>query len=182
MNAATSGADWRLMKMIRAMNTNDVERVAEIHVTGWRNAFFGILSDGFLFNHLRVLNRIKAFNEEVISSKDETYVFDDGIVKAFMTVGRCRDKDEPDAFELWGLYVDPFWQRSGIGSSMVRFCEQQATQRGYKKINLWVLEPNTRARSFYEKMGFMPDSSAKRIEWMGSNELRYSKLLKTIVV
>ena len=167
--------------MIRTMGIDDVERVAEIHVSGWRNAFFGILSNDFLFNRLRVLNRIKVFQEEVLSNKDETYVFDDGMIKAFITIGRCRDDDEPNVFELWGLYVDPFWQRSGIGSSMVRFCEQQATQRGYKKIN-WVLEPNTRARSFYEKMGFMPDSSAKRIEWMGSNELRYSKLLKTIVV
>ena len=165
--------------MIRTMSIDDVERVAEIHVSGWRNAFFGILSNDFLFNRLRVLNRIKVFQEEVLSNKDETYVFDDGMLKAFITIGRCRDGDEPDAFELWGLYVDPFWQRNGIGSVMFRFCEQQAIQRGYEKINLWVLEPNARARGFYEKMGFRPDGSAKRIEWMGSTELRYSKLLKT---
>jgi ribosomal protein S18 acetylase RimI-like enzyme len=160
------------------MEESDVERVAEIHVSAWRNAFFGILSNDFLFNRLRVQSRVEIYRKSLISKETETYVFDDGMIKAFMTIGRCRDDDKPDSFELWGLYVDPFWQHSGIGKLMSQFCEQEAISRKYDDIYLWVLEPNLTARNFYRKMGYIPDGSMKEMEWLHSNEIRYFKRLE----
>jgi len=161
--------------MIRAMELSDVSRVAEIHVFGWRNAYRGIIPDDYLFKNMIVSKRMSYFEKSVQNSAEESYVFDDGILKAFMTIGACRDIDKSEAFELWGIYVDPFMQRQGIGSKMVGICEEKAVERGYSEICLWVLEKNADARRFYEKLGYSFDSTSKFIEFLGVTEIRYSK-------
>ncbi|MCL2120703.1 MAG: GNAT family N-acetyltransferase [Clostridiales bacterium] len=152
-------------------------RVAEIHVFGWRDAYREIISDDYLFNTMLVSKRMKYFEEAVVNNSEESYVFDDGILRAFMTIGACRDTDKPDSFELWGIYVDPFMQKHGIGSKMVGYCETKASERGFSEIYLWVLEKNVKAITFYEKLGYVPDGSAKTSDHLPVSELRYVKHL-----
>jgi len=159
------------------MELSDVSRVAEIHVFGWRSAYTGIVSDEYLFNKLLVSKRMSYFQNAVQNVIEETYVYDDGIVKAFMTIGACRDNDKPAAFELWGLYVEPLMKRRGIGLEMVTFCKQKAIERDFKEICLWVLEKNTEARTFYEKLGYKPDGAKKEIEALAVTEMRYHQFL-----
>ena len=163
--------------MIRAMALSDVSRVAEIHVFGWRDAYRGFISDDFLFKSMLVSKRIDVFDNSVRNNAEENYVYDDGIIKAFLTIGRCRDEDKPESFELWGIYVDPFMKRQGIGSKMVEYCENRALERGFKEVCLWVFKENIAARLFYEKLGYLPDNSSKYIEFLAATEIRFSKRL-----
>ena len=163
--------------MVRAMEVSDIPRVAEIHVFGWRCAYGGIISDEFLFTKMLVASRITRFESYIRDNIGESYVFDDGIIKAFMTIGACRDEDKTEAFELWGIYVEPLMKRQGIGSTMVDYCEKIAIERGYKEICLWVLAKNESARRFYEKSGFFTDGASKFIEALRVTEIRYSKIL-----
>jgi ribosomal protein S18 acetylase RimI-like enzyme len=165
------------MNMIRVMQISDVSRVAEIHVFGWRSAYRGIVSDEFLFNKMIVSNRIKWFENAVRNQTEESYVFDDGIIKAILTIGACRDSDKTKSFELWGIYVEPFMKRQGIGSKMVNYCEKTAIERGYNEVCLWVLKNNTDARLFYENLGYYPDGAEKFIDFLAASEIRYSKEL-----
>ena len=163
--------------MIRAMTLSDVPRVAEIHVFGWRSAYRGFISDDFLFNKMLVSKRINAFDNAVRNNAEESYVYDDGIIKAILTICGCRDKDKSEAFELWGIYVDPFLKRQGICFKMVEYCEKRALERGFKEVCLWVFERNTDANAFYEKLGYLPDNSSKYIEFLNATEIRLSKSL-----
>ena len=104
-------------------------------------------------------------------------IYNDGIVKAFLTIGTCRDEDKAHSFELWGIYVDPFMKGQGIGSRMVDFCEKKATERGFSEVCLWVLEENISARAFYERLGYSPDGTKKFLEPLDATEIRYSKTL-----
>ena len=36
-----------------------------------------------------------------------------------------------------------------------------ARARGFREMTLWVVDRNTRARSFYEALGFAPDGATK---------------------
>ena len=126
--------------MIRPMEISDVPRVAEIHVFTWRSAYRGIISDDILFNHRSVSKSIERFSDFVRNGTHETYVFDDGIVKAFLTIGNCRDEDKTDAFELWAIYVDPFMQKQGIGTKFVNYCEEQAVKRGFDEVCIFDFE------------------------------------------
>ncbi len=163
--------------MIREMELADVPRVAEIHVFGWRNAYKGIVSDDHLFNKMLVTNRMEYFMDTVRNNLTESYVYDDGIIKAILTIGSCRDEDKKNSFELWGIYVESFMQKQGIGSKMTMFCEEKAAERGFKEICLWVLEQNENARAFYEKQGYLPEGTSKFIDYLGVTEMRYHKYL-----
>ena len=154
------------------MQASDESRVSEIRVFAWRSSYRHIFSDEHLFSTLLVSKQSGHF-ENVFSY--ESYVYDDGIIKGFLATGPCEDDDELDSFEVGSLYIDPFMHRQGIGTAMMAFCENAATQRGYSKICLWTLEKNAAARSFYEKQGYAPDGARKFLNDIGTHQVRYSK-------
>ena len=160
---------------IRPMEQDDVSRVAEIHVFGWRSAYRGMISDEILFKR-RLVSRSMALFESSLGSEDsETWVYDDGILKGSMTIGACRDEDKQGAFEVWGIYVEPLMQREGVGTKLLHHAEKLAAERGYKEICIWVLEQNTQARGFYEKHGYNADGSSKYIDFLAATEVMYTK-------
>ena len=163
--------------MIRRAVIEDASRIAEIHVFGWRSAYRGLISDEILFNIL-VSKRTESFRKAISENIEETYVFDeDGIIKAFMTVGKSRNDDKNDAFELWGLYVEPLLKRQGIGTAMMNYCEKCAIERKYKDIILWVFKRNENSIMFYEKMGYQKEGKEEMIDRFNEIEVRYSKIL-----
>ena len=163
--------------MIRKAELLDIPRIAEIHVFGWRSAYRGIVSDEILFNKMQVSKRIPIFEKLLNENTGENYVFDDGIIKAFMTIGACRDDDKSGVYELCGIYVEPHMKIEGVGTAMAEHCEERAIEQGYSEICLWVLEENHSARNFYEKLGYSADGTSKYLENLAATEIRYIKML-----
>lgn len=125
---------------IRKAKTNDLSRIAEIYVFNNRVNYFPIFKDeGFSFGELQVVSLVDNYfkKDEVIKN---TYVFDNGLIKGFI---QMYEK------EICKIYVDTFFQGKGIGKELINY--------GINKLhadNLWALEKNTRAISFYERHGF----------------------------
>ena len=161
--------------MIRKLELNDIPRIAEIQIYAWRIYDRGVLSDEYLFKDMLVVKRMEYFEKSVKNNK-EIYVFDDGIVKAFLTVGQCKDEDKTDAFQIWSIYVDPFFQRNGMGSLLIEHFENIARQRNFTEACLWVMEHNQNARTFYEKFEYAPDGKKSTYD-IGTSEIRYVKIL-----
>ena len=157
--------------MIRPLEKSDVPRMAEIHVFGQRTAYRGVVSDEFLFGEMTVEKRIKYFAETTA----EVYVFDDGIIKGFITLGPCKDEGNEDSLELYRIFVDPLMSGGGIGGKLAAHFEEIAVKRGHNKICLWVLEGNTKARIFYEKLGYVPDGAKRISGYFAVPEMRYAK-------
>jgi len=153
----------------------DISRVAEINVFARQNAFRGIVSDKSLFAVATVQERMEYFAKELLDDAMNTYVFDDGIIKGFLTIGPCRDEDELSSFELWGLYTEQFFQGQGIGMAMVGFCEAKATELGYNKICLWTLDGLGASIAFYEKFGYAHDGAKKYENEPRPTQIRYFK-------
>lgn len=58
-----------------------------------------------------------------------------------------------------GLLVDmlgvaPTMQSKGVGSALMQFIIDFANLKGFDQINLYVMNTNTRARTFYKRLGF----------------------------
>lgn len=51
--------------------------------------------------------------------------------------------------EICKIYVDTFFQSEGIGKELIKYAINELLAD-----NLWALEKNTRAISFYERHGF----------------------------
>lgn len=162
--------------MIRPARKEDAQRMAEIHVFGWRSAYRGIVDDDYLFKRLSVTKRVAKFETSIEEKKENSFVFEENeIVKAFMTIGKCRNEDKTESYEIWGLYVEPLMKRNGIGTKMIQYCEDIAQTNGYKENVLWVLKDNIASRAFYEKMGYMPDGKEEYLDHVKAIETRYCK-------
>lgn len=69
-------------------------------------------------------------------------------------IGPSRLKKYKDDLELMTLYVDPdfFGQRAGF--QLMKKIKAYAMAYNYKRISLWCLKDNERARDFYYRQGF----------------------------
>jgi GNAT superfamily N-acetyltransferase len=79
----------------------------------------------------------------VLVATMETWLAEaDGVVVAVLVL---------DDAEVEQLYVDPDWQRGGIGSDLIRL----AQDRRPGGLALWTFQSNLGARRFYERHGFV---------------------------
>lgn len=125
---------------IRKAKIEDLSRIAEIYIFNNRINYFPIFNDeNFSFGELQVVSLIDNYfkNNEVIKN---IYVFDDGLIRGFFQINKT---------EICKLYVDTFFQNKGIGSELIEYAINE-----FHVDNLWALEKNTRAISFYQKHRF----------------------------
>ena len=66
---------------------------------------------------------------------------ENNIVKGFMTIGDCRDEDKnKNTFELWGIYIEPLFQRKHIGTKLADHCLNEAIKNNKEEVVVWVFE------------------------------------------
>ena len=127
---------------IRKAERKDLSRIAEIFVFNNRINYFTIFEDeNFSFGELQVISLADNYfgKEEIL---ENIYVFDDGIIRGFIQI---------NGTEICKLYVDPCFQKNGIGNELIEFAVRE-----FSADHLWALEKNTRAVSFYSRHGFLP--------------------------
>lgn len=64
------------------------------------------------------------------------------------------DPDEPSTGHLGRLYVRPAYWGQGIGTRLYGTAITDLRRRHFPEATLWVLEANTRVRSWYERLGW----------------------------
>ena len=129
------------MNMIRQATMKDTARIAEIEIFNYRLNFYPIFqNDWFYFDEKQVPKEMKRYETED-GLINNTYVYDDGVVKGFIQIGGSK---------VAKLFVEPVLQGQGIGAKLLNFAvtEKQAD-------HLWALEKNEKAIRFYERQGFL---------------------------
>ena len=125
---------------IRKATKKDLSRIAEIYVFNNRMNYWPIFKDdGFSFGELQVVAMIDNYfgKDEILKN---ILVYDDGLIKGFI---QMKEK------EICKIYVDTFFQSKGIGKELMEYVIND-----YDANNLWALEKNEKAISFYIKHGF----------------------------
>ena len=125
---------------IRKATKKDLSRIAEIYVFNNRMNYWPIFKDdGFSFGELQVVTMIDNYfgKDEILKN---ILVYDDGLIKGFV---KLKERD------ICKIYVDTFFQSKGIGKELIEYAINE-----YGANNLWALEKNERAISFYIKHGF----------------------------
>jgi GNAT superfamily N-acetyltransferase len=153
---------------VRVAELADAPALAEIHVSGWRSAYRGMVPDHVL-DGLSIVRHTREWQRHFTAPAEDVgrvLVVEEGDVLGFALVSPSPDRDlDPRAvLELVALYVHPTCWGRGLGRRLVEACAAEARGRGGGSLSLWVLEGNRRARSVYEHLGFMPD---------GARELRH---------
>ena len=162
--------------MIRKMEPQDIPRAAEIQTFAWRTSYKGIYTEEYLFTETLVTKRIPYFEKMINSEEFDVFVYDDGVIKGFLIITPCEDSDMPNALQIWSIYADPFFHRSGVGTQLINHAEKIARQRNFTEVCLGVLDINYDAIKFYEKSGYAHDGK-KEVNDRGDFGLRYVKRL-----
>ena len=106
---------------------------------------------------------------------------DDSTVCGVAAFGPARDAaGEANVGEVYSLNLDPSHWRRGIGTALLQHAECALAADVRSSAVLWVATRNTRARAFYERLGWVADG-AHRSDVIGGvdvPEVRYRRSLE----
>jgi ribosomal protein S18 acetylase RimI-like enzyme len=165
---------------IRPATPEDAPAITEVHVASWRHAYRGLIPDHVL-DDLSVEEREAVWREGLAGEEPGMALVaeDDTRVIGFVGFGPGRSFDAEDVAEIYAIYLDPEYQRRGIGRRLLEGALHVLAEDGFREATLWVLESNTAARRFYESLGWTTDEVTRheRIEGAAVDEVRYRRSL-----
>lgn len=145
---------------IRTASQADIPAIAQIHVAGWQGAYGGLVDQAYL-DSLSAEERGKSWQTIMEAGESTTLLAEaqDGAT-GFISWGRTKTPPPGDSkirpqypAEIYALYLLPDYWRQGIGRALMARAAQAVQAQKLNGLCLWVLDGNTRAKSFYEKIG-----------------------------
>ena len=153
----------------RVAGPDDAEGVARAHVDGWQWGYRGLMPDAYLdgLDWTDRLDRWQATLRDPGPTRTHVAVAD-GRICGLVHSGPVRDNDlVPAAFhEVYSLYVSAQAAGRGAGARLPALGVGGAPPTSPGTV-VWVLVGNARARTFYERHGFVLDGASKEYEWGG---------------
>lgn len=151
---------------VRPARQSDIDSVAELHVSSWREAYVGILPQPYL-DALSVDSRRSMWHRIYLETdwpRQGVLVVSEHSAKTsgFAHLAASRDDDaDAGVGEVTAIYLrSEAWGR-GVGTALITAAVDTMTRAGYASATLWVLDSNARARRFYERNGWALDSAVK---------------------
>ena len=141
-----------LVISIRRARTGDAAALSAVSDAAWREAYLGIIPGVAL--HRMLARRGPRWWQASIDHGRPLVVLDvHDRVAGYVSYGRCRNRGLPAEGEIDELYLSPEYQGLGFGKRMFRAVRNDFAHRGMKRLVVWCLCENVRAREFYERLG-----------------------------
>jgi ribosomal protein S18 acetylase RimI-like enzyme len=143
----------------RLATVEDVQRIAQIHVAAWRDAYRGLIPDEALDDRT-VEKRIglwEKWRDDPALGGHRLYVIEEGShIKGFAFAGPSDDDDvDPgETVNVGALYIDPADQGSGLGRILLDHVLSEFARIGFGLATLYVLIGNEPAKRFYRNLGW----------------------------
>lgn len=141
-----------LLISIRRARTEDAAALSRVFDAAWREAYQGIIPA--LALERMIARRGPRWWLSTIGRGRPLVVLDVGdTVAGYVSYGRCRDRSLPANGEIDELYLAPEHQGLGFGTRLFQAVRNDLVDRGMKRVAVWSLSENDRARAFYERLG-----------------------------
>jgi ribosomal protein S18 acetylase RimI-like enzyme len=139
---------------LRVATDDDVAAIAALHVANWRSAYRGLLSDAYLDDEI-VDERRAVWEARFAAPQANQYTIVAEVDGEFAGFAHSyADEDAEWGTLLDNLHVASEYQGSGLGRAlMVETARWVEAKARLPRFHLWVLEANTAARVFYERLG-----------------------------
>ncbi len=147
--------------------TDDRMAISGVYEESWKFAYRGIVPQDYLDSIPRG-RWLPVFD---VPGRHTLICMDNGRIVGTVGFGPSRI----DRLDGWGeiisIYLLPDSMGKGYGTALMNAALSECRRLGYDNIFLWVLEENTRARAFYERLGFLPTDDCLT-DTIGGKELR----------
>jgi len=163
---------------VRDATPADARAIAAIRGASWRVTYAGVVPR-------TVLDGLDAARFEAGMDRrlrdpgaTATLVADEGSgVLGYALLGPARDADAAGLGEVEAIYVTPGATRRGLGRALMAESLRRLATLGHDAVIVWVLTDNDGARRFYERTGFVPDGTARMLDFDGTpvEEIRYRR-------
>ena len=162
---------------IRRATPEDAQGLTRVHVRSWQSSYRGLIAQDFL-DHIDSVERLagwkKLLAQPELFGVHVAIASGSGEIVGFCSGGKNRDTASPFPGELYAIYLLEDVKGQGVGRALFQACFQWLRERGLMPTVLWVLKENTRARSFYERMGGKPGREQSiRIGTVSYDEVAY---------
>lgn len=147
--------------------------VSKIYESSWKYAYKGIIPQDYL-DSIPTGQWANCIHKTGMNS---LVLIERG--RMIGTAGFCKSRWEEysDYGEVVSIYFLPDYIAKGYGRLLLNKCIEELNQCGFRKVLLWVLEDNYRARKFYERNGFI-DSGVFMDDNIGGKDVREVLYLK----
>lgn len=162
---------------IRTAVPGDEAEIANVHLNSWREAYRGLLPQGFLDQlPLTFRRRMNAW-QRMVAEPAEYFVnvaADNTCIVGFGCFSAGREPEFEGLGEVQAIYLLAKYHGSGLGRGLLREGLLELKKRGFKEAFCWVLEKNPTI-AFYEKSGATFSGKTKEDEFGGQRvkELAY---------
>ena len=150
---------------VRTATRSDVASIAGLRVAVWRAAYAGLIPTQVLAGldaERDAARRAADWDERHADPRIVELVAEaDGGVVGWAACGPSRDPERGADGELYALYAASERWSTGIGHALLVRCEDDLRAAGFTAADLWVLEGNERAASFYERHGWVEDGGVQ---------------------
>ena len=144
------------MTIVRPATPDDARTIADIQVETWRAAYPGVMPQEVL-DALDVGDRARNWAHWLTVDATAQFVAErSGAGVGFVSAGPCRHED--GAGEVYAIYVRPAAWGTGSGWALMDAAVAWLAER-WREAILWVAEENPRARRFYERYGWVSETT-----------------------
>lgn len=160
--------------LIRAAVAGDAPELARVQVAALQSAYRGSLPGNLLagMTPAPLIPPLTALLQEVSPAGPRVWVLERaGRILGYAAAGAPQDAGTEEAGELFALYLHPTAWNRGFGRALLTLALDHLDACGHPSALLWVLERNTRARRFYEALGWTADGGSRTV-WEGGIALR----------
>ena len=159
---------------IRKARNGDEKHFAHIQTESWKAAFADIIPADDLKKYTDISKAETMYENVLKSGYAEMSILEiDGKPHCIAAWSKARNPEFSDSAELICIHsLCNNWGK-GYGTMMMNHIFNEIKNSGYNSVVLWVFEKNTRARSFYEKHGFVLTDNTQTT--YGAVEVMYRK-------
>lgn len=138
--------------VFRKADISDAEAIGKVHYQGWMETYTGLIDPDYLAGRSPEQSAEAARKSQC---RNRIVAAVDGTIVGFCGYGAPRDAGIPEGWgEIQGIYILRNYQGLGLGRGLMERAAAELKALGYDAAFLWVLDSNTHAIGFYEKLGW----------------------------